>query len=240
MGIRALSTEDLRNQLQSLAGARFMYVFGVADLDVVRRAEPDALSPVPGNWTRAVVFGMPLQDAVLESLVDRPTPLYFHLYRQVNYQLDSVALESAALIQHAGYGAIPIAASQLIAHDPMRGHVSHRLLGWAAGLGWWGRNNLLVNPAHGSRVRYVSILTDAPLEPDRPIERDCGTCVACLRACPAEAIKGRREEFRLDLCYAKLCEFARIPFVGQHICGLCVKACHPSHWPPSPSGGGSG
>ena len=202
-----------------------MYVVGVADLDTVRAAEPDALALVPGHFPRAVVFGMPLQDAVLDSLVDRPTPIYFHLYRQANYQLDSVALEAAALLQNRGHQAMAIAASQLIAHEPMRGHVSHRLLGWAAGLGWWGRNNLLVNPKYGSRVRYVSVLTDAPLAADRPLDRDCGKCVACLRVCPADAIKAKREEFRLDLCYQKLCEFSRIPFVGQHICGVCVKAC---------------
>jgi epoxyqueuosine reductase QueG len=226
-----LSAADLRNQLISLAEARFMYVVGVADLDTVRAAEPGALALVPGNFPRAVVFGMPLQDAVMDSLVDRPTPLYFHLYRQVNYQLDSVALGAAALIQNHGHQSMAIAASQLIAHEPMRGHVSHRLLGWAAGLGWWGRNNLLVNPKHGSRVRYVSVLTDAPLAADRPLERDCGKCVACLRVCPADAIKAGREEFRLDLCYQKLCEFSRIPFVGQHICGVCVKACCPANWP---------
>lgn len=210
-----------------------MYVFGVADLDIVRAAEPDALDF--GKWgqspfPRAVVFGMPLQNAVLESLVDRPTPLYFHLYRQVNYQLDSAALEAAALLQHAGHEAIAIAASQIVQREPMRAHVSHRLLGWVAGLGWRGRNNLLVHPEHGSRVRYVSVLTDAPLEAGRPLERDCGGCAACLGVCPAGAIREDREAFRLDLCAAKLSEFARIPFVGQHICGVCVKACHPTHW----------
>jgi epoxyqueuosine reductase QueG len=80
-------------------------------------------------------------------------------------------------------------------------------------------------------VRLVSVLTDAPLQPDAPLDRDCGRCVACVRVCPAEAIQGRREAFRLDLCYQKLSEFTKIPFVGQHICGVCVKACCPDNWP---------
>jgi epoxyqueuosine reductase QueG len=208
-----------------------MYVFGVADLAKVLEAEPDALKFVPGKFTRAVVFGMPLQNAVLDSLADRPTPLYFHLYRQVNYQLDSVALVAASLIQNEGFRAVAIAASQLVSHEPMQGHVSHRLLGWAAGLGWRGKNNLLVNPKYGSRVRYVSVLTDAPIEPDAPVNRDCGRCAACISACPAEAIRNKPEDFGLDRCYQKLCEFARIPFVGQHVCGICQKACFPANWP---------
>lgn len=239
-----LSPVDLRKKLTSLAEARFVYLMGVADLDVVLGAWPDALEFIPGEFSRAVVFGIRLQDAVVESIVDRPTPLYFHNYRQANYQLDRLALEAAALLQREGHSALAIAASQNITRDPpsavlgalspskgMRGHVSHRLLGWAAGLGWWGRNNLLVNPDFGARVRYVSVLTDAPLEPDEPLERDCGKCVACLNVCPAAAVKSKREAFDREACYKKLCEFARIPFVGQHICGVCVKACHPSNWP---------
>jgi len=216
-----------------LVAARPLCLAGVADLDVALQAEPHALDLVSGRFTRAVVFGIPLQDAVVESIVDRPTPLYFHNYRQVNYELDSLALAAAALLQSAGRRALAVAASQLIAHDPMRGHVSHRLLGWAAGLGWRGRNNLLVNPRFGSRVRYVSVLTDAPLEADAPLpaSRDCGTCVACVRVCPAHAIGARHEDFRLEACYQTLCGFARIPFVGQHICGVCVKACFPANWP---------
>lgn len=226
-----MSSRDLRKQLLKLARTRPLCLFGVADLDVVLEAEPHALDLVPGGFTRAVVFGIPLQDAVIESIVDRPTPLYFHNYRQVNYELDSIALAAAALLQGAGRRALAVAASQLIAHDPMRGHVSHRLLGWAAGLGWRGRNNLLVNPRFGSRVRHVSVLTDAPLEADAPLERECGTCVACVRVCPAHAIGARHEDFRLEACYQTLCGFARIPFVGQHICGVCVKACFPTNWP---------
>jgi len=226
-----LSPRDLRKKLLSLAETRLLYLFGVADLRVALDAEPAALELVPDDFPRAVVFGIPLQNALMESIVDRPTPLYFHNYRQVNYELDSLALAAAQLLQKEGQRAVAIAASQLIASEPMRGHVSHRLLGWAAGLGWWGRNNLLVNPRFGSRVRYVSVLTDATLQPDEPLRRDCGSCVACLAVCPAHAITIRREDFQLDACYRKLCEFARIPFVGQHICGVCVKACFPTNWP---------
>ena len=232
-----MSSLDLRNRLLFLAEARPLCVFGVAALDVVLDAEPHALELVPGRFTRAVVFGIPLQDAVVESIVDRPTPLYFHNYRQTNYELDSLALAAALLLQGEGHRALAVAASQLIAREPMRGHVSHRVLGWAAGLGWRGRNNLLVNPRFGSRVRYVSVLTDAPLETDEPLRRDCGTCAACVRVCPAHAIKARHEDFQLDACYQTLCVFARIPFVGQHICGVCVKACFPANWPVKRKGG---
>ena len=227
-----MGSDDLRKTLRLLAETRFLSPFGVADLAVARRAEPNLLENLPETpFTRAIVFGIPLQRAVLETIVDRPTPLYFHNSRQANYRLDSAALETAAMLQTAGHRALALPASQIITREPMRGHVSHRVLAWAAGLGWWGRNNLLVNPLLGSQLRLVSVLTDAPVEADAPMDRDCGTCVACVRVCPADAIMERREEFRLDLCYRKLCEFTKMPFIGQHICGICVKACHPDNWP---------
>jgi len=64
------------------------------------------------------------------------------------------------------------------------------------GLGWQGKNTLLVTQAHGPRVSLVSVLTDAPLEPDEPFTGElCGECERCIRACPTGAL----EPFRLDI-----------------------------------------
>jgi len=71
----------------------------------------------------------------------------------------------------------------------------------------------------------VTILTDVPLEPDEPLDLDCGECQACLPTCPAQAIKEQREDFDHLACYDKLREFRRQGLVGQYICGVCVRAC---------------
>lgn len=214
-------------QLEELARARGGAVFAVADVAGLRRDYPEEFRLCPGDYPRGVVVGVRLSAAVLEGIVDRPTPLYFHHYRQVNYLLDRIALELAAMLQSGGHRALAIPASQVVERDPPRGHLSHKLLGWQAGLGWRGRNNLLVNPEFGSELRYVSILTDADLPCGVPPEGDCGNCRACVGVCPAEAIREDPLKFDLEACYAKLCEFAKIPYIGQHICGVCVKACSP-------------
>ena len=148
-----------------------------------------------------------------------------HHYRQVNFLLDRAALLTAGLIQDHGYRALPIAASQIIDWDNQRAHVSHKKLGELAGLGWLGRNNLLVNPEFGSRFRLVTILTDMPLGADAPLAMDCGECQRCVSRCPALAIKDTREAFDHRACFEKLKEFKRRGLVGQYICGVCVKAC---------------
>jgi epoxyqueuosine reductase len=153
--------------------------------------------------------------------------LYLHHYRQANYRLDRIALDLTALIQRAGGNAIPIAASQIVDWEGQRGHLSHKALAHAAGLGWRGRNNLLINPIYGARVRLVSILTDLPLLIDSPLNSFCDQCRRCIAACPAGAIKEKVEEFDHWGCFEKLKEFRNNYHVGQYICGVCVKACKP-------------
>ena len=127
-----------------------------------------------------------------------------------------------------GYRAFPVPASQLMDWDRLLGHLSHRELGALAGIGWRGRNNLLVHPEFGSQVRYTSVLTDAPL-PDRGLALDaaagCGDCRACVGVCPAGAIKMDPLTFDLDRCTAQVRRFSRSEKLNTLICGICVRAC---------------
>ncbi len=173
----------------------------------------------------AVSVALRLAPAVLGTLEDHPNQLYEHHYRQVNFALDRLALDLATMIQDLGAQALPIAASQLVDWQNQRGHLSHKRIAVGAGLGWLGRNNLLVTPQHGAQVRLVTILTDMEMGNDRPLENGCGSCRACVATCPAMAIGESPTGFKHLDCFAMLKEFQSKRYVGQYICGLCVKAC---------------
>jgi epoxyqueuosine reductase len=57
-----------------------------------------------------------------------------------------------------------------------------------AGLGWIGKSTMVLTPGHGPWMLLGSVVTDVPLEPTQPMIRDCGTCQACIPACPTGAI----------------------------------------------------
>jgi epoxyqueuosine reductase len=61
---------------------------------------------------------------------------------------------------------------------------------WArrAGVGWVGKNSLLINKNSGSFFFLAELIIDLPLEYDGPVKDYCGTCTACMDACPTDAI----------------------------------------------------
>ncbi|HEY3316692.1 MAG TPA: 4Fe-4S double cluster binding domain-containing protein [Bacillota bacterium] len=81
---------------------------------------------------------------------------------------------------------------------------------------------LVITPDHGPRVRFATVLTDAPLTAGKPRPEGCGSCDACIKACPAGAFTGRSfdpgEERgrRKDSWGVK---------ENGNLCGICVLTC---------------
>lgn len=199
-------------------------LFGVADIQDIKQefvVSPELLKKLD----KAVVLGGRLSRTVLSELVQAPTRLYSYHYRTLNSLLDQSALKVALHIEARGYLALPIPTSQILDWEKQTAHLSHKKIGKLAGLGWIGRNNMLVNKEAGSQFRLVTILTDMPLVSDQPVEDDCASCHLCLKACPAGAIKENPADFDHLKCFEAIKRFQRLHLAEQYICGVCVNVC---------------
>jgi epoxyqueuosine reductase QueG len=216
------NTHQIKDRLAS-AGAD---ISGIADMSFYDREILGFGEDLRPKFPFAISYGLLVLKGVLDTLTDGPTLFYLHHYRQVNYRLDMIAYELAKGIEKEGYQALPFAASQMIDWQNQLGHISHKHIAMFAGLGWIGRNNLLVTGSYGSRLRYNTILTDMPLVADVPAQFSCDECTACLASCPGGAISMAPEDFDHRGCFATMQIFKNKRNLGHHICGLCVKACN--------------
>lgn len=103
-----------------------------------------------------------------------------------------------------------------------------------SGVAWWGKSTLALTPGLGPWFVVGSVVTDAEIRPDPPMKRNCGTCDACLPACPTGALvaPGVLDARR---CLAALAQAPGIiprewrAAMGDRIygCDDCLEACPP-------------
>lgn len=68
--------------------------------------------------------------------------------------------------------------------------IVERAVAARAGLGWYGKSANLIVPGHGTWVLLGEMVTDLELEPDKPLDKNCGRCTICIDNCPTGAIVG--------------------------------------------------
>ena len=119
------------------------------------------------------------------------------------------------------------------------GPLLERELAERAGLGWFGRNTMLIDPRRGSFFFIAAVLLDMELPSDEPFIRDhCGTCNNCVQACPTGALLGRDErgapviDARRCISYLTIEQRGPIPpelrpLIGNRIfgCDICQEVC---------------
>ncbi len=109
---------------------------------------------------------------------------------------------------------------------------THKIAATSAGIGWIGKNGLLITREFGPRLSLATVLTDAPLETGVPMESSqCGECRLCLDFCPSEAITGEhwtRSDPFVELVQPEKCKSHKKStrrLSGKPNCGLCINIC---------------
>jgi epoxyqueuosine reductase QueG len=230
---------QLKKEIEKLARDKGADYFGVADLN---RAKAEVTTPYEAKlidkYPVAISVGLSLVNGIVDGLEDvndyfALQNYWFHVYEAINPCINEITLEIGRAIMNRGYNALIVPASQTVNVPDLSGLFSHKKAASLAGLGWIGKNCLLITPDRGPRVRWGTVLTDAPLQADSPLEGGgCGGCKKCVVSCPSHAFSGKawkpsdaREE-RMD---AKKCfEYLRVTrkqAAGVAACGICVYIC---------------
>ena len=119
------------------------------------------------------------------------------------------------------------------------GPVLERELAQRAGLGWYGRNTMLINLKRGSYFFLGTLLLELDLDCDAPFDTDhCGSCSACVQACPTGALLGRDERGAPVIDASRCISYLTIelrgaiprelrPLIGDRIfgCDICQEVC---------------
>lgn len=204
---------------------------GIADLTAAGKAIQLHAEPRLARFEYAISFIVPFPRSVIEELLEGPSHTYLHYYRAVNTLIDDLSLRLSAMLEVRGYEAFPVPSSQRTGAQCLSSIFPHRIAAYLAGMGWIGKSGCLVNETFGPRIRLGTVLTNAPLPPDKPLAARCGKCSSCKEACPAQAIEG--VSFTPDTPLTvrlkpELCDQyqnqVRDRF-GKRVCGLCLAAC---------------
>jgi epoxyqueuosine reductase QueG len=234
--MRSNLSGDIRSTTEDLArrmGARF---FGIADLAPAREFITAQGGAFLSEFPCAVSMGITLHDGILDQLPNHTqrsiAHTYDYLYYTVNRSLDRIALRISTLLDQEGFRTLLIPASNTLDEEKAVGLFSHKLAAHLSGQGWIGPSCLLVTPQAGPRVRWVTILTDAPLAAGFPLANGCGDCRACVDACPANAFTGRVFDpneprdlrFNVHRCMDYR-SYLEDKVTGKRVCGMCIQSC---------------
>ncbi len=226
------------NRIRDLVETWGADFFGVADLSLARDAILTQGGAALAYYPRAASIGIALLHDMVDQLparAERAVAVGYrhHCYDLVNHRLDLIASRLSSVLQREGHRALPVPASKRVDDERLCAVFSHKMGAHLAGLGWIGKSCLLITPEMGPRVRWASVLTDAPLTPTgQPMEERCGTCAECVVICPVKAFNGQpfRENEPREVRYdAGKCDryFAQMKKKDAElaVCGLCLYIC---------------
>lgn len=237
---------ELSLKLRKLTTLNGGDLFGVASPNPLSGA-PEGFRPqnlLPGCKS-VIVVGKRLSDATVETT---PSRMFDTLYSAVNSFIDQLMLRVTDTLIREGYQAVGVGPHSLDGKQ-LRGDISQKHAAVTAGLGRFGLQSLVLTPEFGPRQRWGTVITDAPLKLDLPLEENpcrpekCGQI--CLTSCPAKVFSPRDTGAISDpdflpgglWFYWNVDRFACSSYRAQrkkelswvteggHACAICMKVC---------------
>lgn len=186
-------------------------------------------------YATGISVAIPLPKYLISDLMTAPTREYNEVYFEMNKKLNCIVTLGEQFLIEAGYEAYAQTTDRVVVNERRISKIPHKTVATCAGIGWIGKSNLLVTKKFGSAVRISSLLTNAPLECDDPIQKSyCGGCKLCVQRCPAQALYGtlwepgvpREKIVDVEVCYKKQKEIMYANTgIDTDLCGKCFAVC---------------
>ncbi len=207
-------------------------LYGFADI---------AYSPYAERYASALVFAVPYGGQLTSETYTEPG--FEDGIVSARGRLETIAARIEDVLRRLGvdHWVPPVAQEN---ETDLLAPFSFKFAAVNAGLGWIGKNDVVITRRYGPRVRLSAILIDASFPYGKPIVRsECPEgCTACVDVCPCQALKNRL--WTIDTQRAEMIDYRRcnrmrsafIPRLGRKsACGLCLAAC-PFGTPAAPGG----
>lgn len=228
---------NLNKEITDLLKSYYVDYIGFANLEPYCNNLTTLGGNIVKDYKSGISVGIAIPDSIVDFLPQREDvnvscEYNIHGYEVLNQRLNLIASTLSSYLNQKGFRSLPIAAADRTNEYNATPTISHKTIAHIAGLGWIGKNCLLITQKHGPRVRFISVLTNAPLTTnDNLLEQQCNDCVECVEICPVRAFNGknyvlgepREERFDFLKCHNYFEELKKIKKYA--VCGMCLYVC---------------
>lgn len=227
----------LNNEITDFLNNEYIDCIGYAHIENYEKELIEQGGKLVKGYKYGISIGISLPESIVDFLPDRSDfnvacQYKTHCYDIINQRLNLIASKLSSFLNKKGYRSLPIVAAERTNDTEAAPTVSHKTIAHIAGLGWIGKSCLLITPEYGPRIRFTTVLTDAPIKAvNAPIEQRCGNCMECVKICPVQAIKG--VNFEMGTCREERFDFRKCQEYFDRmsneskwaVCGMCLYAC---------------
>lgn len=189
--------QEIENELVN-QGAKLVRFVSISHLDKKQNR----------GFPNAIVFALPLTTEYIRKVFNTPNYVQARIndnynfgddeYTQTENKAGEIADELAKFITEKGFKAKSQSDAGLVAEgvfdfETKESVLPHKTVALLGGLGWIGKNNLLITSEYGAAQCLGTILTDVPLDTTlcEPLLPKCGNCNICKKICEKQVLKGK-------------------------------------------------
>lgn len=185
-----MNSQELTEHVKSMALDMGVVKVGVASREDLEGPPEANVDNILQGATHAIsMMAVEPEECIMGYLSKTdPSPYREHFYENIQL-LGRVGVTLASELESLGYRAMPVSPNGVYAKGSTAGRLippfSHRYAAHAAGVGAIAKSGNVMSPEHGTRIYLSTVIVDAPLVADGPLEEGpCDDCNLCIEACP--------------------------------------------------------